>query len=58
MNVRGPALAVIRGITEMNGSLAWRAFDHEMRTEYSAESTKSHERIPQCEALSLRAHGL
>ena len=25
MNVRGPALAVIRGITEMNGALAWRA---------------------------------
>ena len=24
MNVRGPALAVIRGITEMNGVLAWR----------------------------------
>ena len=25
MNVRGPALAVIRGITDMNGALAWRA---------------------------------
>ena len=25
MNVGGPALAVIRGITEMNGALAWRA---------------------------------
>ena len=25
MNVRGPALTVIRGITEMNGALAWRA---------------------------------
>ena len=24
-NVRGPALAVIRGITDMNGALAWRA---------------------------------
>ena len=32
--------------------------DHEISTEYSAESTKSHERNPQCEALSLRAHGL
>ena len=31
--------------------------DHEIRTEYTAESTKSHERNPQCEALSLRAHG-
>ena len=25
MNVRGPALTVIRGITEMNGALTWRA---------------------------------
>ena len=25
MNARGPALAVIRGITDMNGALAWRA---------------------------------
>ena len=25
MNMRGPALAVIRGITDMNGALAWRA---------------------------------
>ena len=25
MNVRGPALAVIRGMTDMNGALAWRA---------------------------------
>ena len=25
MNVRGPALAVIRGVTDMNGGLAWRA---------------------------------
>ena len=25
MNVRGPALAVIRGIEDMNGALAWRA---------------------------------
>ena len=25
MNVRGPALAVIRGITDMSGALAWRA---------------------------------
>ena len=25
MNVRGPALAVIRGITDMNGARAWRA---------------------------------
>ena len=25
MNVRGPALAVIRGITDMNGALVWRA---------------------------------
>ena len=25
MNVRGPALAVIRRITDMNGALAWRA---------------------------------
>ena len=25
MNVRGPALAVIRGITDMNGALTWRA---------------------------------
>ena len=25
MNVRGPALTVIRGITDMNGALAWRA---------------------------------
>ena len=25
MNVRGPTLAVIRGITDMNGALAWRA---------------------------------
>ena len=25
MNVRGPALAVIRGIADMNGALAWRA---------------------------------
>ena len=25
MNVRGPALAVIRGITDMNGAWAWRA---------------------------------
>ena len=25
MNVRGPALAVIRGITDMNAALAWRA---------------------------------
>ena len=25
MNVGGPALAVIRGITDMNGALAWRA---------------------------------
>ena len=25
MNVRGPALAVIRGITDMNGALEWRA---------------------------------
>ena len=24
MNVRGPALAVIRGITDMNGTLVWR----------------------------------
>ena len=30
--------------------------DHEIRTKHSAESTKSHERNPQCEALSLRAH--
>ena len=25
INVRGPVLAVIRGITDMNGALAWRA---------------------------------
>ena len=25
MNVRGPALTVIRGVTDMNGALAWRA---------------------------------
>ena len=25
VNVKGPALAVIRGITDMNGALAWRA---------------------------------
>ena len=25
MTVRGPALAVIRGLTDMNGALTWRA---------------------------------
>ena len=59
MNVRGPAPAVIRGVTDMNGALAWRALiTRYIHTEHSAESTKSHERNPQCEALSLRAHGL
>ena len=58
MNVRGPALAVIRGITDMNGAIGMAGVDHEIRTEYSAESTESHERNPQCEPLSLRAHSL
>ena len=58
MNVRGPALAVIRGITDMNGALAWRAFDHEIRAKHSAESTKSHERNPRCKDFSLRAHSI
>ena len=32
--------------------------DHEVHTEHSAASTKSHERNPQCEDLSLRAHSV
>ena len=39
-------------------SIGMAGVDYEIRTEYSAESTKSHERNPQCEALPLRAHGL
>ena len=58
MNGRGPVLAVITGITGMNGAMAWRAFDHEIRAEQSSESTKSHERNPECEDFSLRAHSL
>ena len=57
MNVRGPALAVIRRITDMKGALAWRA----LITRYApntAPRVHSHERNTQCEALSLRAHGL
>ena len=58
MNVRGPALAVIRGITDMNGALAVASVDHEIRAKHSAESTESHERNPQCKDLSLRAHSV
>ena len=36
MNVRGPALAVIRGITDMNGALAWRA----LITRYAPNTTR------------------
>ena len=46
MNVRGPALTVIRRIAE------------EIRTEHSAESTKSHERNPQRADLPFGAHSL
>ena len=53
MNVRGPAL-----VTDENGALAWRALITRYVTEHSAESTKSHERHPQCEDLSLSAHSL
>ena len=55
---RGPALAVIRGITDMNGALAWRALITRYAPKHSAESTKSHERNPQCKDLSLRAHSI
>ena len=60
MNVRGPALTMIseRGITDMKRSIGMAGVDHEIRTEYSAESAKSHGRNPQCEALSLSAHSL
>ena len=56
MNVSGPALAVIRGSTYVNGAVAWRAFDHEIRSKHSAASSKSHERNPQCEDVSFRTH--
>ena len=39
-------------------SIGMAGVDHEIRTEHSAESTKSHERHPPCEDLSLRAHSL
>ena len=58
MNVRGPALAVIRGITDMNGALAWRALITRYAPKHSAESTESHERNPQCKDFSLRAHSV
>ena len=39
-------------------SIGMAGVDLEIHTEHSAESTKSHERNPQCEDLSLRAHSL
>ena len=50
-NVMGPALAVIRGVTDMNGALS---VGHDMRSKHSAAITKPHERNPQCKVFSLR----
>ena len=55
MNVRGPALAVIRGHERSTGMAS---VDHVIRSKHTAASTKSHERNLQCEDLSLRAHSL
>ena len=37
-------------------SIGMASVDHEIRAKHSAESTKSHERNPQCKDLSLRGH--
>ena len=39
-------------------SIGVASVDHEIRAKHSAESTKSHERNPQCKDLSLRAHSI
>ena len=39
-------------------SIGMASVDHEIRAKHSAESTKSHERSPQCKDLSLRAHSI
>ena len=59
LNVTGPALAVIRGIKDMNGALAWRALITRYAPNTAPRVAKSHERNPlQCKDFSLRAHSI
>ena len=58
MNVRGPALAVIRGITDMNGALAWRALITRYAPNTAPRVQSLMSAILNAKTFSLRAHSV
>ena len=58
MNVREPALAVIRGITDMSGALAWRALITRYAPNTAPRVQSLMSAILNVKDLPLRAHSL